>query len=65
MIEFDGNQHFDKSSKYYSDLIPIRDNIKNQWCKDNHIPLIRIPYSHLNKITLSDLLLEKTIFRKV
>lgn len=65
LIEFDGNQHFDKSSKYYSDLIPIRDNIKNQWCKDNHIPLIRIPYSHLNKITLSDLLLEKTTFRKV
>lgn len=32
------------------------DLIKNKWCKENNIPLIRIPYYH-NNIVLEDLLL--------
>ena len=35
-----------------------RDALKNQWCKDNNIPLIRIPYTHLNDLKIEDLLLE-------
>ena len=35
-----------------------RDALKNQWCKDNNIPLIRIPYTHLNNLKIEDLLLE-------
>ena len=35
-----------------------RDKYKNQWCKDNNIPLIRIPYTHLKDLCIEDLLLE-------
>lgn len=38
------------------------DEIKNQWCKDNNIPLIRIPYIHYNNLTIKDLLLETSKF---
>ena len=37
--------------------------IKNHWCKDNNIPIIRIPYTHLDNLELSDLLLETSPFR--
>ena len=40
----------------------LRDNLKNQWCKDNNIPLIRIPYWHLKELKLEDLLLETSKF---
>ena len=33
------------------------DNIKNEWCKKNNIPLIRIPYYKINTLNLKDLLL--------
>lgn len=35
---------------------------KNQWCQENNIPLIRIPYWHYNKLCLEDLQLETTNF---
>ena len=38
------------------------DNIKNQWCFDNNIKIIRIPYTHLEKITIKDLLVETSDF---
>jgi hypothetical protein len=34
----------------------IRDSIKNQWCKDNNIKLIRIPYIKYNDLTINDLI---------
>lgn len=34
------------------------DNIKNEFCLKNNIPLIRIPYTKLHKITIEDLLPE-------
>ena len=47
-IEFDGYQHFhiDKRDNSEEELIKRqhRDEIKNQYCKNNHISLIRIPY---------------------
>lgn len=66
-IEFDGKQHFKENTYFEFSLkeIQLRDNNKNQWCKDNNIPLIRIPYTHINKICLEDLLLETTTFRVV
>ena len=54
LIEYDGIQHFEpidffggkegfeKQQKY--------DNIKNQYCKDNNIKLIRIPYFEFSNI---------------
>lgn len=38
------------------------DKIKNKWCKENNIPLIRIPYTHLDKISIDDLKLETSKF---
>ena len=30
-------------------------NDKNNWCKENNIPIIRIPYTYQEKITIEDL----------
>lgn len=69
LIEYDGEQHF-----YFKDnphtwnnhtnhlIVKEHDEFKNQWCKDNNIPLIRIPYTHLNELCIEDLLLETSKF---
>lgn len=69
LIEYDGEQHF-----YYKDnphtwntksnylIVKSHDEFKNQWCKNNNIPLIRIPYTHLNDLCIEDLLLETSKF---
>lgn len=67
LIEFDGEQHFHADVNGWFVLenykkIQARDNYKNNWCKENNIPLIRIPYTHLNKLCLEDLLLETSKF---
>lgn len=71
IIEFDGEQHFkpqtfNNISKEEANEIFIktqeRDNYKNEWCKKNNIPLIRIPYTHLNKICFEDLIPETSQF---
>ena len=51
-------------STYFEPLqeIQYRDQIKNQWCIDNNIPIIRIPYTHLSNITIKDLVLETSDF---
>lgn len=63
LIEFDGKQHFEEIL-FFGDFnnIQYRDKVKNKWCLDNNIPLIRIPYSQINKITIDDLRLETTKF---
>lgn len=64
LVEFDGIQHYRKSPIPYFDYEKIHqsDLIKNNWCIKNNIPLIRIPYYKLGKITLEDLTPEKTKF---
>ena len=67
LIEYDGIQHFKETSFSQNDKDNLRtrqerDNIKNQWCKENNIPLIRIPYTHYNNLCLEDLLLETSKF---
>lgn len=68
LIEYDGWQHYfyREDSKWDNDgKFKIRQNsdkLKNQWCIDNHIPLIRIPYTHYSKICIDDLRLETTQF---
>ena len=53
-IEYDGVQHFypiptmGGEEKFLE--AKKRDLIKDNYCKDNHIPLIRIPYTDLDKI---------------
>lgn len=67
LIEFDGKQHFTYNvdgwnDKEYFMKLKQHDQYKNQWCKKNNIPLIRIPYCHLNNLCIEDLLLETSLF---
>jgi hypothetical protein len=49
LIEYDGVQHFEPIKRFggvgYLEDQRARDNIKNEYCKDNNINLIRIPYT--------------------
>ena len=71
IIEFDGEQHF--NPQCFNDMLKEdaeeqfkktqeHDKFKNQWCEENNIPLIRIPYTHLKNLNLNDLLLETSSF---
>ena len=60
LIEYDGEQHFQGNK-----INEKRDLYKNQWCQENNIPLIRIPYTHLQDLCIKDLLLETTTFRVI
>lgn len=62
LIEYDGEQHFKEDSPFDYEYTRSHDIIKSQWCKENNIPLIRIPYTHYNKLELKDLLLETSSF---
>ena len=61
-IEYDGKIHFDENSLFDFEYTKKRDEIKNQWCIKNDMPLIRIPYTHLDNITIDDLILETSKF---
>ena len=67
IIEFDGKQHFSynnagwNSQDNYNRII-ANDKIKNEYCWSHNIPIIRIPYTHLNKLSIQDLVLETSQF---
>lgn len=66
-IEYDGEQHFDCEYHGWNnqenfEKIQLRDKEKNNWCKENNIPLIRIPYTHLKNLCIEDLKLETSTF---
>lgn len=55
LIEYDGIQHFSykndgswNTKDNYED-IQIRDENKNNYCKEQNIPLLRIPYTHFSE----------------
>lgn len=61
LIEYDGIQHFERN--HFKDSFEIthkNDLIKNKYCFDNNIPLIRIPYD--SNYSFEDLKLETTNF---
>lgn len=62
LIEYDGIQHFDDHYGWNTTenfkKIQFRDNYKNDWCKENGIPLIRIPYTNYEKLAIQDLILK-------
>lgn len=62
LIEYDGEQHYQKDSIFDYEYTHGHDLIKSKWCKDNHIPLIRIPYTHFKELELKDLILETSDF---
>ena len=67
LIEYDGIQHFlTEGSGFYSKEIlenmKKHDAIKTEFCLTNHIPLIRIPYTHFQELSIQDLLIESSSF---
>lgn len=67
IIEYDGLQHYIESNSKWDEngKFKIRQNsdqLKNQWCINHNIPLIRIPYTQFKKLCLDDLRLETTEF---
>ena len=66
-IEYDGETHYSVNFHGWHTEERLkeqqeRDMVKNQWCIDNHIPLIRIPYTQLENLDLTDLILETSTF---
>lgn len=63
LIEYDGIQHFKYfdskkgwNNKKNFESTKKRDKIKNDWCKNNRIPLIRISYKEFDKLSENFLL---------
>lgn len=57
LIEFDGEHHyqeisFHKDNRYSLKDRQERDKKKNEWAKNNNIPLVRIPYWEKDNITM-------------
>ena len=58
LIEYHGKQHYDENygwNESYNNILK-RDNIKTEYCKNNNIPLIVIPYIDYEKIDTQYLL---------
>lgn len=61
LIEYDGIQHFVIGNGQYDNpekfkITQEHDKFKDQWCKDNNITLIRIPYTKYNNLKFEDLI---------
>ena len=54
VIEFDGKQHFSETHYFNCSFgkIQLHDLIKNKYCKENDIELLRIPYWNIDKIEI-------------
>lgn len=65
IIEYDGVQHFKSTSGWNTQKVHQKtiekDKIKNKYCFDHNIPIIRIPYNE-NDITIFDLIPETSRF---
>lgn len=62
LIEFDGPQHTQKTNNYFNtEGIQERDAQKNQYCINNKIPLVRIPYYKRDTIKLEDIMGDRFI----
>lgn len=61
LVEYDGEQHFKIAFGQDEKKLLLQqeyDKIKNEWCRNNNIKLVRIPYYNKN-ITLDDILQEE------
>lgn len=65
LIEFDGRQHINNytpwNSKETLEDRQARDQLKNEYCKEKNIHLIRIPYEKRDRITIQDLEIEELL----
>ena len=68
LIEFDGEQHFKSgngwNTKERFNKTRASDNIKNEYALSHNIPLVRIPYTERDNITLDMLLGDKYLVKK-
>lgn len=66
LLEFDGPQH-DKPSTLFGqeefERLQSADTLKNQYAISHNIPLVRIPYSKRDSMTLDDLLSDKYLYK--
>lgn len=51
LVEYDGEQHFNTKSIWY-ETTHRNDLLKNDYCKKNNIPLVRIPYWERENLSL-------------
>lgn len=60
VIEFDGKAHYETNGGWNNEdnlkTIQLHDKEKNEFCKNNNIPLIRIPYYHFKELEIKDLI---------
>ena len=64
LIEYNGKQHYKNDNNWNNNNedfqeLQYRDILKIEWAKKNNIPLIIIPYTSYDKLTIDDLLLSK------
>ena len=57
IIEYDGRQHYVEGVGVYDNHFKFiktqqHDKIKNDYCKSHNIPIIRIPYTEINNLTI-------------
>ena len=64
-IEYDGEQHFDTSKKWYSDEVVKRDRNKDKLCRLHGVYLIRIPYKYHTYKRIKKFLIKKLIKARV
>lgn len=57
LIEYDGEQHFHeiRNDRYDFQGLQKRDVFKNNWCIENNIKLVRIPYYDFDKLTIENM----------
>lgn len=64
-IELDGIQHFKPVKRFFGEeglkITQKHDSIKNKYCEDNHINLLRIPYTQFNNI--EQILIENNVIK--
>lgn len=67
LIEFDGIQHYKDTQLHWGKTTTVtkeRDKIKNNYARQNDIPLVRIPYTERDNITLEILLGNKYLIQE-
>lgn len=67
LIEYDGIQHYSPRHQFSKDetafeIIQNRDNTKNEYALSHNIPLIRIPYTQFDNLSIEDLQIQTTKF---
>ena len=67
LIEYDGIQHYSSKHQFLKDentfeIIQNRDNVKNEYALSHNIPLIRIPYTQFDNLSIEDLKIQTTKF---